>query len=529
MPLYREYLPATGAAQQALVLLHGWGSNREVWRPLLAELRSWADITLLDLPGCAPGAAAGSAPLLSDLLAGILEHAPERAVYVGWSLGGQLAMALAAQSPQRVSALVTICSNPTFIAVEDWPGMHEDDFRAFRAGALVDPAASLKRFDALQVTGSRRPRRFLRELQRQGRDAGTRELLAGLDWLATLDQRDVLSTLTSPQLHLLAQEDALVPARVSRFVEAQLTHASLAEVKLMQQTSHLAPLDAPVELAREICGFLSRSGLLSAGEAVAPELQKQDVATSFSRAAATYDAVARLQREVGEQLLNSLDGLECAPTCILDLGCGTGHFCHALRMRYPTAQFVGLDIAEGMVDHARRHCHDDSAWLVGDAEALPLASGSVDLVFSSLAVQWCCRPEHLFAELARVLRPGGRCVFTSLGPLTLCELREAWAAVDTHQHVNSFVPMSALRDAAQRVPGISMHLDSRPVRLEYARVRDLLGELKALGAHNMSRGRPVGLTGRRALQGMLQAYEHRRSGGVLPATYDVIYGEVKKS
>jgi malonyl-CoA O-methyltransferase len=529
MPLHREYLPATGTAQQSLVLLHGWGCNREVWRPLLTQLRSWADIVLLDLPGCAPGAAVGGTPLRPDLLASILKSGPEQAVYVGWSLGGQLAMALAAQAPERVTALVTICSNPLFIAAEGWPGMDAEVFGKFRADVLADPAAALRRFDTLQVNGSVCARQLLRDLQCHGRGTGSSELLAGLGWLETLDQREALSALTRPQLHLLAQDDALVPVRVARFIEDRIAGVQHAVVKVIPQMCHLAPLDAPVALAREIHSFLGRSGLLHTSAAVAPQLEKSDVAASFSRAAPTYDTVARLQREVGERLLSALDCMQCVPTTILDLGCGTGYFRGALHRRYPQARYVGLDIAAGMVQLARGRCRDDSAWLIADAEALPLAGESVDLVFSSLAVQWCSRPEHLFAELARVLRPGGMCVFTTLGPDTLCELRDAWAAVDTHQHVNAFVPMSALSDAAQRVPEITLRLENQPVRLQYVRVRELLDELKALGAHNMNRSRPVGLTSKRALQGMLEDYERRRSGGVLPATYDVIYGVVEKS
>jgi malonyl-CoA O-methyltransferase len=530
MRLYREFLPATGGtAQQSLVLLHGWGSTREVWRPLLSTLRDWADITLLELPGCTLGNDDDSAPPLSSLLAGILDSAPERAVYVGWSLGGQLAMSLTALAPQRVAAVVTICSNPSFIAVDGWPGMDRAVFRDFRASALDNPAAALRRFDTLQVTGSSRRRQLLRDLQRLGRGAGTNHMLAGLEWLETLDHRESLSSLPPPQLHLLAEEDALVPAGVRHCIEARLTNAAHAEVRLLPNKSHLAPLEAPLEIAREVRRFLGDSGLLQAAADELPALQKKDVATSFSRAAATYDTVARLQREVGERLLSYLDGSQRVPARVLDLGCGTGYFRHALRMRYPQAQYVGLDIAAGMVDHARNHYRDDSAWLVADAEALPLAGESVDLVFSSLAVQWCLRPEHLFAELARVLRPGGMCVFTSLGPQTLCELREAWAAVDTYQHVNTFLPQSDLQRAARRAPGITLQMESQPMRLEYAGVRDLLDELKALGAHNINRGRPAGLTSRRALLDMLQTYERHRSRGLLPATFEVIYGVVEKS
>ena len=119
-------------------------------------------------------------------------------------------------------------------------------------------------------------------------------------------------------------------------------------------------------------------------------------------------------------------------------------------------------------------------------------------------------------------------MFTSLGPGTLQELRSAWAAVDSHQHVNTFLPTASLLAAVEHIPGTELTLKEQAYGMEYARVRDLLDELKTLGAHNMNRSRPAGLTSRRALQGMLQAYEARRSEGVLPATYDVIFGVLKK-
>jgi malonyl-CoA O-methyltransferase len=529
VPLRHEYLPATGGAQQDLVLLHGWGCNREVWRPLLVMLRPWANITLLDLPGCAPGMASGTEPRLAGLLADILQCCPERAVYVGWSLGGQLAIELAMHAPERVLAVVTICSNPLFVAAGDWPGMGADVFSEFRSAVQADPIAALQRFDTLQVTGSAQPRPLLRQLHHLRRRPASAGLLAGLGWLQVLDQRASLSALPQPQLHLLAALDVLVPSAVGPAIGACIAGVSSGQVKVLQGTCHLAPLDVPLELAQDIRGFLAATGNLDGKPAVAAQLEKKTVAASFSRAAAAYDSVAHLQRDVGAQLLTRLDQLRGVPETILDLGCGTGYFCPALKALYPGAHYIGLDLASGMVDYARDRRVDDAVWLVADAEALPLASESIDLVFSSLAVQWCSRPEHLFAELARVLRPGGCCVFTSLGPDTLWELRSAWAAVDSRQHVNTFLPIAALETAAARVPGVEVKLERRAWRMEYARVRDLLDELKALGAHNMNRSRPTGLTSRRTLQGMLQAYEVWRRAGALPATYDVIFGVLEKA
>jgi malonyl-CoA O-methyltransferase len=286
VPLPHEYLPATGVARGELVLLHGWGSDREVWRPLLALMRPWANITLLDLPGCAPGQTARP---LEQVLDDILDCCPKQAVYVGWSLGGQLALELAVSRPARVSALVTICANLRFVADGDWPGMSPEAFRRFCEGVQSDPAAALRRFHALQVTGARRPRallRGLRRLTRQGK--ASLDLLTGLSWLETLDRRGAPGTLRQPQLHLQAQRDALVPA-----ISAASFGCPSAQVTVLTDACHLAPLDAPERLASELARFLEDTERPQPGRGTTA-LEKKDVAASFSRAAASYDSAAHL-------------------------------------------------------------------------------------------------------------------------------------------------------------------------------------------------------------------------------------------
>lgn len=527
IPVKTEFLPATGIARQELVLLHGWGCNRDIWRPALSVLRPWANITLLDIPGVAPDGS-DELPLLDAVLESILSVVPDSAVYVGWSLGGQLAMEIAGRWPERVVAVTTLCSSPCFGATHQWPGMAAAQLTSFQSAAAASPVQALRRFDSLQVRGCENPRAIVRTLQALRNAEAGRGMGAGLAWLLELDQRHLWSGLDVPQLHILGQQDRLLCPGIAQALRDLTAEATHAEVIVLVGVGHPAPLQAGPEIAQQCEAFLSRCNLLGAGESVAPTLKKADVAESFSRAASHYDSVAQLQRDVGSELLGELEAIAEQPANVLDLGSGTGYFYPHLQSRYPAANYTGLDLAEGMVAYSRSRFPAAGQWLVADAESLPLAAESMDLVFSSLALQWCYRPQLLFAELARILRPGGRCVFATLGPDTLQELRGAWAAVDEHQHVNSFLPAAELHRAAQSVPGIELSLRSRPYRMEYSQVRELLNELKTLGAHNVNRNRPAGLTGRRALQGMLRAYEHYRQDGTLPATYEVYFGVLEK-
>ncbi|MEM6579767.1 MAG: malonyl-ACP O-methyltransferase BioC [Pseudomonadota bacterium] len=529
-----EVLPATSMSTVQLVLLHGWGSDREIWRPLLAHLRPWADVTLLDIPGCAPGLAAEDVPDFESVLDAVLAVAPQRAVFVGWSLGGQLALALAAHAPERVSAVVTLCSNPRFISASDWPGISNSELDDFRSRFSVDPAATLKRFRALQVQGARRPRSLLRRMGDVRRECLHTSMASGLKWLADIDQRSLLADLSVPQLHLLAKGDALVPIELYRSLERLLAHREQAVVQTISAASHVAPVDSSLQCEVLMKGFLDAQGLCAKDKIHPAAPAKLEVASSFSRAAQSYDSAAALQRDVGNRLLSMLppqmpaDEHDNRVETIMDLGSGTGYFRSPLCSAYPQANYLGVDIAEGMIRYARDRSESAGAWLVGDAESLPLASASCDIVFSSLTLQWCYRPEAYLAELSRVLKPGGICLISTLGQDTLRELRQSWEAVDAYQHVNRFLDVDELQTSAVSIPDITVTFHREQYCMHYERVAELLAELKTLGAHNMNQGRPTGLTSRKTLLGMLQAYEEWRRDGLLPATYDVIFVGVTK-
>ncbi|SHL18763.1 malonyl-ACP O-methyltransferase BioC [Phytopseudomonas punonensis] len=253
---------------------------------------------------------------------------------------------------------------------------------------------------------------------------------------------------------------------------------------------------------------------------------KRRVAASFSRAAGSYDSVAQLQRDVGRQLLWYLP-LSLQPQRWLDLGCGTGFFSRALGDWYPHAHGIAVDIAEGMLQHARQS-GGAQAFIAGDAEHLPLREQSCDLVFSSLALQWCADFPAVLNEAHRLLRPGGVLAFSSLCVGTLQELRDSWQAVDGFVHVNRFRSADDYQ-AMCASSGLSVHkLQVHAHRLHYPDLGSLTHALKALGAHNINDGRPAGLTGRERLRALAEAYEQRRESEGLPCTYQVIYGILQK-
>jgi malonyl-CoA O-methyltransferase len=265
-------------------------------------------------------------------------------------------------------------------------------------------------------------------------------------------------------------------------------------------------------------------------------LDKRSLRDSFARAAAGYDAAAVLQREIADRLLEHLDVVRHSPGVIADCGCGTGYGTRALARRYPPAHLLALDLAWPMARRARRRASGFAralarrmtgrpvpGFVCGDIEHLPLATGSVDLVLSNLALQWC-DPQLAFREFRRVLAPDGLLVFSTFGPDTLKELRAAWRAVDAEAHVHEFPDMHDLGDLLVHAGFSDPVLDVDRLTLTYAEVVDVLRDLKALGAHNAAQTRTRGLTGKRRFARFRSAYEQfRRSDGRVPATYEVVY------
>jgi len=255
-------------------------------------------------------------------------------------------------------------------------------------------------------------------------------------------------------------------------------------------------------------------------------LDRARMREAFERASSRYDAGARLQTQVSQELLERLAPFHFEPRAVLDLGSGTGRVTRELKRRYPRALVIALDLSPGMLREAHRH---QGLWrrftrVCGDALRLPLRDGSIDVVFSNLMLQWCEPLDAALAEVRRVLKSSGFFAFSTFGTDTLHELRAAWARADGYNHVNHFPDMHEVGDALVRAGLIEPVLDVDRIEIGYRNALALMRDLKAIGAHNVTAGRSRTLAGRARLERMQQAYEDYRRDGRLPATYEVIYG-----
>jgi malonyl-CoA O-methyltransferase len=270
------------------------------------------------------------------------------------------------------------------------------------------------------------------------------------------------------------------------------------------------------------------------------KLEKQRIRASFNAAAEHYDDVAVLQREIGDRILERLELVKLQPTTILDIGAGTGVGTQALRARYKNSRVIAFDLAPNMLLQARQRgswlerCKSEwlnkRGFICGDAENLPFAEHSIDLIYSNATLQWCADLDQTFTEFKRVLRPGGLLMFSTFGPDTLKELRDSWRVADANNnnehaaHVHDFIDMHDIGDAMLRGGLADPVMDVENFTLTYSDAYQLMRELKTLGANNVANERRHTLTGKTRIKTMIDTYETLRVNGSLPATYEIVYG-----
>ncbi len=268
------------------------------------------------------------------------------------------------------------------------------------------------------------------------------------------------------------------------------------------------------------------------------KFSKKNIQQHFNKAATSYDEAAVLQKEVALRVAERLELTTLKPNTILDMGAGTGLLTEKIIKQYPNSKIIAMDLSSQMLDFAKEKLTDRSVltkllafvkapqttFVCADANRIPLASHSVDLITCNLMLQWCDDLDAVLSEFKRVIRPEGLLMLTSFGPDTLKELRKSWQAVDDKQHVNMFIDMHDMGDALVRNGFGQPVMDTEIYTLTYQKPIGVLKDLKAIGATNATASRDVGLMGKQKFNSMLKEYEKFRTKELIPATFEVIHG-----
>lgn len=253
------------------------------------------------------------------------------------------------------------------------------------------------------------------------------------------------------------------------------------------------------------------------------DLDKAKVRSSFAAAAARYDSVAQLQRQVGLTLMRRFPLRDASAEVLVDVGCGTGFFSHQLAGGF-SGHLVAFDIALPMLQTCRA-CYPGmpASYLSGDAERLPFKANAVDQIYSNLALQWAQDLAATLQGFRRVLKPSGRLVFATFGPQTLKELKAAWGDVDAYTHVNEFHGAEQIETFLKAAGFGDIQIESELYVSRYGSVEALMRELKGLGAHNVNRGRNPKPTTKTQLQHMIRNYRAQMTGQQIVASYEIIF------
>ncbi len=491
-----------------------------IWRHFAKQLAQHYQVTCIDLPG--HGRSGKLTPFALEQIVDALANtvADKHSCWLGWSLGATVVLELARRFPERVDGLILLAGNPHFTGTAQWPGTKPQLLEQFADNLAADCQATLVRFLALQVNGLPDGKALLKALKAAVAECpppDTETLQGGLDILKNADLRPVLAAANVPVLAVSGNRDTLVPAAVLRHLQPLSPHIQTHSI---DKAGHLPFLSHPQELLAVIAGFMDSHFM---DKSTMPE--KIRIKQAFSAAASGYDNVAKLQRKVGKQLLQTIGPASVTGT-LLDLGCGTGFLTGELLNFAHGGQIIALDLAFAMLKTAQAKLPANAPvhYVCADAEHLPLAEHSVDVVFSNLALQWCNRLDKVFADLKRVLKPGGQLVFSTFGTGTLQELKTAWASVDNYAHVNEFHDKTQLQQHLQQAGFQDIQLDGSLYLPRYDGVLALMQELKQLGAHNVLAGRNQRLTTKASMQQMIVAYQDLCGYDGISASFEVISG-----
>lgn len=250
------YIEVRGSGRD-LVLLHGWGLHGGLFRALADRLAPHFRLHLVDLPGHGRSTLPEGDYTLEAVAAYIAAHVPADAAWLGWSLGGRVAL-MAALKGTAISRLILIGTNPAFIQREGWPhGMPAAELQQFADALRNDYKTTLQRFLAVQSRGSERAREELRALRDELFAHGEPHpaaLAGGLEILRSADLRTHLSNITQPTLVIHGERDTLAPVAAAEFTAQQLPHGKL---RVIPGAGHAPFISHPDQVVTALREFLA--------------------------------------------------------------------------------------------------------------------------------------------------------------------------------------------------------------------------------------------------------------------------------
>lgn len=260
-------------------------------------------------------------------------------------------------------------------------------------------------------------------------------------------------------------------------------------------------------------------------------LNQRHLRRRFEQAAASFDAADFVHRVTCDGLVSRLQPVVLDARTVLDLGSATAGASQTLRRRFRSAHIISLDISHNMLACGRRKrpwylraCDRQGSAVQADATRLPIADGSIDIVFCNLLLPFIDRAEAVFTEVARILRKDGVFAFATLGPDSLLEIRRAWSTVDTNAHVNHFPDMHDVGDALVRSGLRDPVLDVDRLSVSYRDTGRLFSDLTSIGARNALQARNTALVGKHRFERMLAALGANDDDPGVVLDLELVYG-----
>lgn len=237
-----------------LVLLHGWGLHGGIWEGIAPSLAEGFTLHRVDLPGHGRSPNLAAEYTLQTVAEAVLAVVPEQAHWLGWSLGGRVAMQAALLAPQRITKLISVAASPRFLADSDWPGVAPEVLQAFADGLEQDYHKTLLQFLAIQAMGSERAKQEIRIL-REGLFAHGEPVLAALRGalgiLQHADLREELKQITCPMMFLAGERDRLMPVEAAELAATEMANARLEVIAAAGHAPFISHPDQFLQIIRQ--------------------------------------------------------------------------------------------------------------------------------------------------------------------------------------------------------------------------------------------------------------------------------------